>query len=50
MAGKYGACPAPKNAEVVKNALEALKMVKEITHRPADDIPPEYEKLEAEAK
>jgi oxaloacetate decarboxylase alpha subunit len=50
MAGKYGACPAPKNAEVVKKALEALKMDKEITHRPADDIPPEYNKLEDEAK
>jgi oxaloacetate decarboxylase alpha subunit len=50
MAGKYGACPAPKNQEVVKKALEALKMDKEITHRPADDIPPEYEKLEAETK
>jgi oxaloacetate decarboxylase alpha subunit len=50
MAGKYGACPAPKNAEVVKKALEALKMEKEITHRPADDIPPEYDNLEGEAK
>jgi oxaloacetate decarboxylase alpha subunit len=50
MAGKYGACPAPKNAEVVKKALEGLKMDAEITHRPADDIPPEYDKLEAEAK
>jgi oxaloacetate decarboxylase alpha subunit len=50
MAGKYGACPAPKNAEVVKKALESLKMEKEITHRPADDIPPEYNKLEAETK
>jgi oxaloacetate decarboxylase alpha subunit len=50
MAGKYGACPAPKNPEVVKKALEGLKMEKEITHRPADDIPPEYAKLEEEAK
>jgi oxaloacetate decarboxylase alpha subunit len=50
LAGKYGACPAPKNGEVVKKALEALKMEKEITHRPADDIPPEYSKLETEAK
>jgi len=50
MAGKYGACPAPKNPDVVKKALEALKMEKEITHRPADDIPPEYGKLEEEAK
>jgi len=50
MAGKYGACPAPKNSDVVKKALEALKMEKEITHRPADDIPAEYSKLEDEAK
>ncbi|MDR1058136.1 MAG: sodium-extruding oxaloacetate decarboxylase subunit alpha [Treponema sp.] len=50
MAGKYGACPAPKNADVVKKALEGLKMEAEITHRPADDIPPEYGKLEDEAK
>ncbi|MDR0495866.1 MAG: sodium-extruding oxaloacetate decarboxylase subunit alpha [Treponema sp.] len=50
VAGKYGACPAPKNADVVKKALEALKMEREITHRPADDIPSEYSKLEEEAK
>jgi oxaloacetate decarboxylase alpha subunit len=50
MAGKYGACPAPKNPEVVKKALEALKIEKEITHRPADDIPAEYSKLEEETK
>jgi len=50
VAGKYGACPAPKNADLVKKALEALKMEKEITHRPADDIPAEYGKLEEETK
>jgi oxaloacetate decarboxylase alpha subunit len=50
MAGKYGACPAPKNQEVVKKALEGLKMSEEITHRPADDIPPEFDKLEADCK
>ena len=50
MAGKYGACPAPKNPEVVKKALASLKMEKEITHRPADDIPNEFDKLEEETK
>ena len=50
MAGKYGACPAPKNKDVVKKSLDALKMEKEITHRPADDIPSEYSKLEDETK
>jgi len=50
VAGKYGTCPAPKNPEVVKKVLETLKMEKEITHRPADDIPAEYSKLEEETK
>ena len=50
MAGRYGACPAPKNQELVKKALAALKMEKEIAHRPADDIPDEYAKLEEEAR
>jgi len=50
VAGRYGKCPAPKNPDLVKKALEALKMEKEITHRPADDIPAEYGKLEEEAK
>ena len=50
MVGKYGACPAPKNPDVVKKSLETLKLEREITHRPADDIPPEYNKLEAECK
>jgi oxaloacetate decarboxylase alpha subunit len=50
VAGKYGSCPAPKNPDVVKKALVALKMEKEITHRPADDIPAEYSKLEDETK
>ncbi|MCL2243586.1 MAG: sodium-extruding oxaloacetate decarboxylase subunit alpha [Treponema sp.] len=50
VAGKYGACPAPKNPDLVKKALEALKMEKEITYRPADDIPAEYSKLEEETK
>ncbi|MDR2516703.1 MAG: sodium-extruding oxaloacetate decarboxylase subunit alpha [Spirochaetaceae bacterium] len=50
LAGKYGACPASKNPDVVKKALEALKLEKEITHRPADDIPAEYDKLAEETK
>jgi len=48
--GKYGACPAPKNAELVKKALSALGLRKEVTGRPADDIPNEYAALEAETK
>ena len=50
VAGKYGACPAPKNSEVVKKALAALKLDQEVTHRPADDIPSEFSKLEDETK
>jgi len=50
MAGKYGACPAPKNSDVMKKVLEELKIEKEVTHRPADDIPAEYSKLEEETK
>ncbi len=50
LAGKYGACPAPKNKDVVKKALDILKLEAEITHRPADDIPNEFDKLEAETK
>jgi oxaloacetate decarboxylase (Na+ extruding) subunit alpha len=50
VAGKYGACPAPKNPDVVKKALDSLKMEKEITHRPADDLSSEYSKLEDETK
>ncbi|MDR1507249.1 MAG: biotin/lipoyl-binding protein, partial [Treponema sp.] len=50
LVGRYGACPAPKNPDVVKKALDALKLDKEITHRPADDIPAEYGKLEDETK
>jgi len=50
VAGKYGACPAPKNGDLVKKALDSLKLEREITHRPADDIPDEYAKLEEETR
>ena len=45
--GEYGATPAPLNA-----ALQAkvLKGGKAITCRPADELPPEMEKLEAELR
>jgi oxaloacetate decarboxylase alpha subunit len=50
LVGKYGACPAPKNSDLVQKALDSLKIEKEITHRPADDIPDEYAKIEEETK
>ncbi len=44
-AGKYGRVPMPINEEV---AEKVLKGEPRITHRPADDLEPEYEKLKAE--
>lgn len=44
-AGKYGTLPAPVDAEIAKKVLGD---VKPITHRPADDLQPEFEKFKAE--
>ena len=43
--GEYGRLPASPDAEIVKKVLGDEKP---ITHRPADDIAPEYEKFKAE--
>lgn len=43
--GEYGKLPAEPNPEVVKQIVKDEKI---ITHRPADDIAPEYEKYKAE--
>jgi oxaloacetate decarboxylase alpha subunit len=48
--GRYGALAAPANPELVKLALEKNKYEKVLTNRPADEIPNEFEKIEAEAK
>lgn len=45
--GEYGRLPAPVNEEVRKKCIGDDVV---ITHRPADDIPPEYEKYKAEIK
>ncbi len=45
--GEYGKLIAEPNEEVVKKILGDEKRV---THRPADDIPPEYEKFKEEIK
>lgn len=45
--GEYGRLPAPVNEEVRKKCIGDASV---ITHRPADDIPPEYEKYKAEIK
>ncbi|MBQ9984461.1 MAG: oxaloacetate decarboxylase subunit alpha [Lachnospiraceae bacterium] len=48
LAGKYGQTVKPMNPDVQKIALDALGMKEPITHRPADDIEPQLEKLEKE--
>ena len=50
LTGKYGATPAPCNSEVQAKALAQNKMDAALTHRPADDIPNEWEKFVEEAK
>lgn len=50
LVGKYGRTPAPCDTGLVQKALAELKMEREITHRPADDIPNEFARLEEEAK
>jgi len=50
LTGKYGKTPAPCNPELVKAALAEAKMDAPITVRPADLIPNELDKIEAEAK
>jgi len=45
MKGKYGKPPAPVNPDVAKKIIGDEKP---ITHRPADDLKPQYEKYEKE--
>ena len=45
LSGKYGATVKPFNPEVQKKCIGNTPV---ITHRPADDIPPQLEKLESE--
>jgi oxaloacetate decarboxylase alpha subunit len=48
--GRYGALAAPANPELVKQALAKMKYDAVLTERPADTIPNEFSKMEAEAK
>ncbi|MDR2417614.1 MAG: sodium-extruding oxaloacetate decarboxylase subunit alpha [Treponema sp.] len=48
--GRYGALAAPANPELVKKALIQNKYDEVLTARPADLIPNEFAKIEAEAK
>jgi oxaloacetate decarboxylase alpha subunit len=45
--GKYGKAPGKVNHDLVKRVIEETGQ-QPITHRPADDIPPEFEKDKAE--
>jgi len=48
--GRYGKLPTAPNADLVKRALELNKMSEVMTCRPADEIPPEWDKMVAESK
>jgi oxaloacetate decarboxylase alpha subunit len=48
--GRYGALAAEANPDLVKKALAQNKYEAVLTSRPADGIPNEFEKIEAEAK
>ncbi len=50
LVGKYGQTAAKPNEELVKKVLADMKMEKAITHRPADDITNEFEKIESDLK
>jgi oxaloacetate decarboxylase alpha subunit len=48
--GKFGKLPTDANPDLVKKALELNGMEKVMTCRPADEIPPEWDKMVEEAK
>ena len=50
LVGNYGKTPADPDPELVKKALKGLNMDKPVTERPADLIPNELAKIEAELK
>ncbi|MBP3710037.1 MAG: sodium-extruding oxaloacetate decarboxylase subunit alpha [Treponema sp.] len=50
LTGRYGATPAPVNADLQKDALAQNNMEATVTCRPADLIPNEWEKCVADAK
>ena len=50
LVGNYGKTPAQADPELVKQALKGLNMDKPVTERPADTIPNELPKIEAELK
>jgi oxaloacetate decarboxylase alpha subunit len=50
LTGRYGRTPAVPNQELVRKALKELGMIAPISHRPADDLPNELDKIADEVK
>jgi len=50
LTGRYGRTPAAPNDELVQKALKEANLAAPITHRPADDLPNEWDKIVDEAK
>ena len=48
--GRFGKLPTDANPELVQKALQQNKMEKVMTCRPADEIPPEWDKMMEESK
>ncbi|MCR5045101.1 MAG: sodium-extruding oxaloacetate decarboxylase subunit alpha [Treponema sp.] len=48
--GRFGKLPTDANQELVQKALQQNNMEKVMTCRPADEIPPEWDKMVEEAK
>ena len=48
--GRFGKLPTDANAELVQKALQQNNMEKVMTCRPADEIPPEWDKMMEESK
>jgi oxaloacetate decarboxylase alpha subunit len=45
LTGRYGRTPAAPNEELVQKALKEMGLTAAIKHRPADDIPNEWDKM-----
>jgi len=50
LVGRYGRTPASPDAGLLSKALAEAKIGKPVMHRPADDLPPEMARVEAELK
>jgi oxaloacetate decarboxylase alpha subunit len=50
LTGRYGQTPAAPNEELVQKALKEMGLSAAISHRPADDIPNEWDKIADDLK